>query len=368
MLLAFWCAAMSDSPLGDAGGDGARLGFNRELRLAERRRSQGEDSSSTNKAKTPPAISAVVLDDVDGDVLDGSPHRVPGSPIIPSPQRLSIPRTPVSGRSLLERSLLDSGPPSVPPTPSSTTTATSVEVLFRGTMRSACSGWFYGGEAWFPAELLDIYRDPAAPRNGEHPAFENETQDTAGLDDVQIWVQVRVPAALEQPVFWVKMQAVRRVKSGGVQPTVAGEEVEVAQILDGCCIWYRGRLLAAPRDGTGAGSVAPTVQLYGFCQGIAHEVEEGQWQDGSEQGEARQARGPTIKILPADTPRRLRRPLQCLLSAEDALDMVTLHPAPPLSSRVSQVLLVVMHNGAVACTLGMVVVVVAAAAVAIMAS
>ena len=309
---------MSDALSGDEGVDGARLGFNRELRLAERRRSQGEGGLSA-KAKTPPAISAVVLDDVDGDVLDGSPNRLPGSPIVPSPQRLSIPRTPVSGRSLLERSQLDS----VPPTPSSTTTATSVEVLFRGAMRTACSGWFLGGEAWFPAELLDIYRDPDAAHAGAHPAFESEVGAT-GPEDAQTWVQVRVPAVLEQPVFWAKIQAVRRVKSGGIQPTTAGEEVEVAQILDGCCIWYRGRLLTASRAGAGADSVAPMVQLYGFCKGVTHETAQQSPGKGvSEQGESRQVSGPILKIATAaEATRRLRRPLQCQLNADDALDMV----------------------------------------------
>lgn len=310
---------------------GERIGFNRELRLAERRRSQGEGAAA--KARTPPAISAVVLDNVDGDVLDGSPNRVPGSPIVPSPQRLSIPRTPVSGRSLLERSLLDSGPPSMPPTPSSTTTATSVEVLFRGTMRTAGSGWFCGGEAWFPAELLDIYRDPAAARStAAHPAFENEEEDSTGPEDVQVWVRVHVPAVLEQPVFWVKIQAVRRVKSGGMLPTIVGEEVEVAEILDGCCIWYRGRLLTAPRAGAGGASAgAPAVQLYGSCRGMAVDAVPGSCGTNvvQREGDARQVRGPVLKIpTAADTTRRLRRLVQCSLTADDALDMV--RPPSPL--------------------------------------
>ena len=91
-------AAGAPGSAGDEGGQEHMHGFNRELRLAERRRSSSGDGS----ARTPPpaitAISAVVLDDVDGDVLDASPNRVPGSPAQPSPQRLSIPRTPVSAR------------------------------------------------------------------------------------------------------------------------------------------------------------------------------------------------------------------------------------------------------------------------------
>ena len=185
-------------------------GFNRQLRLAERRRS----SMGDGKSKTPPAISAVVLDDVDGDVLDASPNRLPGSPLLPSPQRLSIPRTPVSARSLLERSLVADGPPSVPPTPTSTK-ATSVEVLLRGTMRTTASEWFDHGEAWFPAEVVNLYRPPSSTQPW-HPAFENEAEREEQAHEPQVWVQVRVPALLEQALIWVKIEVVRPVKPAGL--------------------------------------------------------------------------------------------------------------------------------------------------------
>lgn len=217
-------------------------GFNRKLRLAENRR-----STATEKSKTPPAISAVVLDDVDGDVLDSSPNRVPGSPVLPSPQRISIPRTPVSGRSLLEkRSLLDAV---TPHTPACSTNLTSVEVLLRGTMRTAASPWFRDGEAWFPAELLNLYRAPAP--SADHQHFECEIQEEEVSEQGQVWVQVRVPALLEQAIIWVKIESVRRVKNGcNVQPSQVGQDVEVSQMEDGRCIWYRGRLLASAPDHT----------------------------------------------------------------------------------------------------------------------
>ena len=179
-------------------------------------------------------------------MLDASPNRVPGSPALPSPQRLSIPRTPVSGRSAMDRTALldpDSGPPSVPSTPVKTTAATSVEVLLEGTMRTAGSDWFHGGQAWFPAELLNVHCAPA-PDTSSHPAFEDEMQEPAGED---VWVQVRVPVMREQPVLWVRMEAVRRVHEDGVMPSELGQEVEVSQLCNGRAVWYRGRLVPAPQ-------------------------------------------------------------------------------------------------------------------------
>lgn len=170
-------------------------------------------------------------------MLDASPNRVPGSPALPSPQRLSIPRTPVSGR------VNDSGPPSVPSTPVKTTAATSVEVLLEGTMRTAGSDWFHGGQAWFPAELLNVHC-AHAPDTSSHPAFEDEMQEPAGEE---VWVQVRVPVMREQPVLWVRIEAVRRVNEDGVMPSELGQEVEVSQFCNGRAVWYRGRLVPAPQ-------------------------------------------------------------------------------------------------------------------------
>jgi len=268
-------AAGAPGSAGDEGDQEHMHGFNRELRLAERRRSSSGDGS----ARTPPpaitAISAVVLDDVDGDVLDASPNRVPGSPAQPSPQRLSIPRTPVSARSLLDRSALadsDSGPASVPGTPVRTTAATSVEVLMEGTMRTAGSEWFHAGQAWFPAELLNVHRAPAADM-GPHPAFEDEEQEGAAEEQEEVWVQLRVPVMREQPVLWVRIEAVRRVSQGGVLPSEVAQDVEVSQLLDGRWVWYRGRLVAAPPGASPCSpsnaARHPSFPLHLLCAGRA---------------------------------------------------------------------------------------------------
>ena len=301
-------------------------GFNRQLRLAERRRSTQGDATAL-----PPAV---VLDDVDGDVLEVSPNRVSGSPVVPSPQRFSIPRTPVSARSHAERPLPDSGPTSLPHTPSSTTKATSVEVLFCGTMRTADSGWFDDGEAWFPAELLGVHHAPAS--GDTHPAFEPDAEKTVGQGEEQVWVQVAVPVLREQPIIWVKIQAVRPVRTGGVLPTRDDEPVEVSEALDGRFVWYRGAARGRVASASSA-TLTTRVQLYGRPRGgqkaDSRPVADGGIRGAAEESVLNPASGPTIVV--DSTTSCLRCPMQGALTVEEAVEMVPLRllALPALQAR-----------------------------------
>ena len=229
-----------------------------------------------------------------------------------------------------------------------------MEVLFDGTMRTAASDWFHAGQAWFPADLLNVYRTPETLLNvyrtppvpsENHPAFEsednasnahNEVDNLSNADNVdnvlppspprpQVWVQVRVAALRERPVVWVKIEGVRRVKASGVVPTLVGEEAEVCQIEDGGCIWYRGRLMPPPQA-----PCLPTpsllkpglrVRLYGH-HGDASMHGQAAWQDGRHPGQGHVC-GPVLCVrLTANMTHRVRRAMVADLSPDDAADMV----------------------------------------------
>ncbi|KAJ1478880.1 hypothetical protein T484DRAFT_1903800 [Baffinella frigidus] len=233
---------------------------------------------------SPPPIS-VVLDLVDGGVLDSGS---PGSPHAPSPQHLSIPRTPRSVNVSLDLSA------SLPPTPLKSVTSVLIEVLASGTLRTASSKWFHG-QAWFPATMHALH-----------------------VADSRVFVQVLLLGCSSRDLEWVPLDSVRKVKRVGLRSLCAtGDDVEAAEVLGAIRVWYKGRMVPPPPDLEVASGSAAGARSSGGRRKV--------WVQLGEGGD-----GPVVGFdEDADIPTRLRRPpMQQPLTEQAVQDLLQEHPSP----------------------------------------